>query len=177
MSSDNHAQEKEQAARRVALGAEIAARRKRAGFTQEKFAEALGKKPGVVSAWENGKSLPDLGNFLDVCALLKVSPDEMLSAAGIPAGGTPARSVQPLSPKSSLTAPERAMEDATFRRAWKIVGRLWLTAKAAKFKPDHPATKRWKRIAGMLDEFEHVGETPEPDAGEPWPAAGHPLHR
>lgn len=99
----------------------------------------------------------------------------MLARSGMP-GPTPAQPMHPLSGKSPEVAPERAMTDAKFRKAWRIVGRLWLSAKAAKFKPDHPATKRWQRIAGMLDEFEHVGEMPEPDAEKPWPAAGHPLH-
>lgn len=92
---------KEQPGTSFALGAVIKSWRSRAGFTQQKFAGALKKMPGVVSAWEKGKSLPDLANMVAVAELLRTTPDQLLAEAGF----IQARSLRP--PGPPMTDPDR----------------------------------------------------------------------
>ena len=61
------------------VGKFIAACRKEQGLTQAVLAEKLGITDRAVSKWENGKSMPDSSIMLDICALLKISVNELLS--------------------------------------------------------------------------------------------------
>ena len=61
------------------IGKFIAACRKDQGFTQAKLAERLGLTDRAVSKWENGKSMPDASIMLDLCELLKINVNELLS--------------------------------------------------------------------------------------------------
>ena len=47
-------------------------------LTQAKLAEKLNITDKAISKWENGKSLPDSGIMLDLCAELKISVSELL---------------------------------------------------------------------------------------------------
>ena len=61
------------------IGSFIASCRKEQGFTQAKLAEKLGITDRAVSKWENGKSLPDASIMLELCDLLKITVNELLS--------------------------------------------------------------------------------------------------
>ena len=61
------------------IGCFIASCRKEQGFTQARLAEKLGITDRAVSKWENGKSLPDASIMLELCDLLKITVNELLS--------------------------------------------------------------------------------------------------
>ncbi len=67
----------------IKIGRFIAACRKDAGFTQAVLAEKLGISDRAVSKWENGKSMPDSGIMLELCELLKINVNELLSGEKI----------------------------------------------------------------------------------------------
>lgn len=62
----------------VKIGGFISARRKESGLTQSQLAEKLGITDKAVSKWETGKSMPDLSLFTPLCALLKITLNELL---------------------------------------------------------------------------------------------------
>ena len=53
--------------------------RKEKGLTQLQLAEQLNITDRAVSKWENGRSLPDVGIMEDLCAILNISVNELLS--------------------------------------------------------------------------------------------------
>lgn len=57
----------------------IAERRKNKNLTQMQLAEKLGITDRAVSKWENGKSLPDSSIMLDLCGLLDITVNDLLS--------------------------------------------------------------------------------------------------
>ena len=61
------------------VGGFIAERRKLKGLTQAQLAEKLGITDRAVSKWETGRSLPDSSIMLEVCELLEISVNELLS--------------------------------------------------------------------------------------------------
>ena len=61
------------------IGRFIASCRKEQGLTQARLAERLGITDRAVSKWENGKSLPDASIMLELCDLLKITVNELLS--------------------------------------------------------------------------------------------------
>ena len=67
----------------VKIGRFIAACRKGRGLTQAKLAEALGITDRAVSKWETGKSMPDSSIMLELCDLLGISVNELLSGESI----------------------------------------------------------------------------------------------
>jgi len=63
----------------VKIGRFIAQRRKLAGLTQAQLAEKLAITDRAVSKWETGKSLPDASIMLDLCDILKIKVNDLLS--------------------------------------------------------------------------------------------------
>ena len=61
----------------------IASCRKQQGLTQAALAEKLGISDRAVSKWENGKSMPDSGIMLDLCTILNINVNELLSGEKI----------------------------------------------------------------------------------------------
>lgn len=61
------------------IGRFIASCRKERGLTQARLAERLGITDRAVSKWENGKNLPDASIMLELCDLLKITVNELLS--------------------------------------------------------------------------------------------------
>ena len=53
-------------------------RRKKAGLTQEKVADELGITRQAISKWESGTSLPDAEMIIKLCAVLDVTPNQLL---------------------------------------------------------------------------------------------------
>ena len=67
----------------IKVGRFIAVCRKEQGMTQANLAEKLGISDRAVSKWETGKSMPDSGIMLELCELLKINVNELLSGERI----------------------------------------------------------------------------------------------
>ena len=67
----------------IKTGKFIASCRKEQGMTQAVLAEKLGISDRAVSKWETGRSLPDSGIMLELCGLLKINVNELLSGERI----------------------------------------------------------------------------------------------
>lgn len=63
----------------VKIGKFIAERRKAENLTQMQLAEKLNITDRAVSKWETGRSMPDAAIMLDLCALLNISVNDLLS--------------------------------------------------------------------------------------------------
>ncbi|MBR5448530.1 MAG: helix-turn-helix domain-containing protein [Clostridia bacterium] len=63
----------------IKIGRFIAECRKKAGMTQMQLAEKLGVTDRAVSKWETGKSLPDAAIMLDLCAMLHITVNDLLT--------------------------------------------------------------------------------------------------
>ena len=61
------------------IGKFIAKCRKKENLTQMQLAEALGITDRAVSKWETGKAMPDSSLMLPLCALLKITVNDLLS--------------------------------------------------------------------------------------------------
>ncbi len=67
----------------IKIGKFISSCRKEQGLTQAALAEKLGISDRAISKWENGKSMPDSGIMLELCALLDINVNELLSGERI----------------------------------------------------------------------------------------------
>ena len=67
----------------IKIGKFISSCRKEQGMTQAVLAEKLGISDRAVSKWETGKSLPDSGIMLELCELLNINVNELLSGEKI----------------------------------------------------------------------------------------------
>ena len=67
----------------IKIGKFIASCRKEQGMTQAVLAEKLGISDRAISKWETGKSMPDSGIMLELCELLKINVNELLSGEHI----------------------------------------------------------------------------------------------
>ena len=65
------------------IGKFVAACRKEKGLTQKQLAEKLNITDRAVSKWETGKSIPDAAIMLDLCKILGISANELLSGERI----------------------------------------------------------------------------------------------
>ena len=63
----------------IKIGKFIAECRKKQNLTQGQLAEKLGITDRAVSKWENGRAMPDSSLMLDLCSILKISVNELLS--------------------------------------------------------------------------------------------------
>lgn len=61
------------------IGKFIAECRKKQNLTQMQLAEKLNITDRAISKWENGKAMPDSSIMLELCELLKISVNELLS--------------------------------------------------------------------------------------------------
>ena len=65
------------------IGRFLASCRKECGYTQASLGEKLGITDRAVSKWETGKSIPDASIMLELCNLLKISVNELLTGEHI----------------------------------------------------------------------------------------------
>lgn len=63
----------------IRIGKFIAECRKEKNLSQAQLAEMLGITDRAVSKWENGKSLPDTGTMLELCQMLGINVNELLT--------------------------------------------------------------------------------------------------
>ncbi len=61
------------------IGNFIAQSRKKVNLTQEELAEKLGISKNAVSKWERGLNLPDVSIMEELCAILKISLNELFA--------------------------------------------------------------------------------------------------
>jgi transcriptional regulator with XRE-family HTH domain len=61
------------------IGRFIAECRKNQGFTQMQLAEKLNITDRAVSKWETGRSMPDSSIMLELCEVLKITVNDLLS--------------------------------------------------------------------------------------------------
>ena len=65
------------------IGKFIAQRRKQVNLTQAQLAEKLNITDKAISKWETGKSMPDSSIMLQLCDILKISVNDLLSGEEI----------------------------------------------------------------------------------------------
>ena len=65
------------------IGRFIQQKRKEKDLTQEELAQKLGVSNRTISKWENGRGMPDYSVILDLCKVLDMSINEMLSGEEI----------------------------------------------------------------------------------------------
>lgn len=63
----------------IKIGKFISERRRAAGLTQLQLAEMLGITDRAVSKWETGRALPDSSIMLELCEILKITVNDLLS--------------------------------------------------------------------------------------------------
>ena len=63
----------------VKIGKFITDCRRKANFTQMQLAEKLGITDRAISKWETGKSLPDSSIMLELCSMLDITVNDLLS--------------------------------------------------------------------------------------------------
>ena len=63
----------------IKIGKFIAECRKKSGLTQMQLAEKLNITDRAVSKWENGKAMPDSSIMLELCSILGITVNELLS--------------------------------------------------------------------------------------------------
>ena len=63
----------------IKIGKFIAERRKLKNLTQAQLAERLNITDRAVSKWENGRSLPDSSIMLELCEMLEITVNDLLS--------------------------------------------------------------------------------------------------
>lgn len=61
------------------IGNRISKYRKEKGMTQEELANKMGVSSQAVSKWENDASCPDIGLVPQLCSILGITADELLS--------------------------------------------------------------------------------------------------
>ncbi|MGN1157730.1 MAG: helix-turn-helix domain-containing protein [Agathobacter sp.] len=66
------------------IGKFIALMRREQNLTQKQLAEKIGVSDKTVSKWETGRSMPDNGVLLDLCLILHISVNELLSGECFP---------------------------------------------------------------------------------------------
>ena len=67
----------------IKIGRFIAERRKNANLTQKQLAEKLGITDKAITKWERGVAMPDTSIMLELCDILCISVNELLSGEKI----------------------------------------------------------------------------------------------
>ena len=68
----------------VKIGRFMAEMRRQQNLTQRELAEKVGVSDKTISKWETGRSMPDNSIMLDVCLILNISVNELLSGEKFP---------------------------------------------------------------------------------------------
>ncbi|MBS7310823.1 MAG: helix-turn-helix transcriptional regulator [Treponema sp.] len=68
----------------IKIGKFISEQRKVHNLTQSELSEKLGITDRAISKWERGICLPDAGLMLDLCKILEISVNELLTGEKIP---------------------------------------------------------------------------------------------
>ena len=63
----------------IKIGKFIAERRKQVNLTQIQLAEKLNITDRAISKWETGRAMPDTSIMLELCEILKINVNDLLS--------------------------------------------------------------------------------------------------
>ena len=63
----------------IKIGKFISLKRKEKNITQSELAEKLGISDRAISKWENGYTLPDASNMLELCKILNITINDLFS--------------------------------------------------------------------------------------------------
>ena len=127
----------------IKIGKFIASCRKEQGMTQAVLAEKLGISDRAVSKWETGKSLPDSGIMLELCELLKINVNELLSGERIMVESYDKRA------EENLLEMKRQVEEKNrqlLRTEYMIGGPATLTALVLCIVAAYAQMPNWLRI-------------------------------
>ena len=114
----------------MSFGEQLSSVRRRAGLTQEQFAEQLQVSRQAVSKWESGRGYPEIEKILYICNRYQVSIADMFAAeAPPPAGPAPSEPVsappeQPLPRESLHTAVSAFLTNLSPKNKWLAAGTL-----------------------------------------------------
>ena len=75
--------ERRQSMNQIKIGRFVAECRRKANLTQLQLAEKLGITDKAVSKWERGVTMPDTSIMLELCDILGISVNELLSGEKI----------------------------------------------------------------------------------------------
>ena len=128
----------------IKTGKFIASRRREQGMTQAVLAEKLGISDRAVSKWETGKSLPDSGIMLELCDILKINVNELLSGEKIMADSYDRRA------EENLLAMKREMEEKNrqlLRTEYLVTVPAVLAGLALVFVACFVSMPMWPRVA------------------------------
>ncbi len=128
----------------IKIGKFIASRRREQGMTQAVLAEKLGISDRAVSKWETGKSLPDSGIMLELCDILKINVNELLSGEKIMADSYDRRA------EENLLAMKREMEEKNrqlLRTEYLVTVPAVLAGLALVFVACFVPMPMWPRVA------------------------------
>lgn len=105
------------------LGQLLVQKRIERGWTQREFAAKLGKPPATVSAWETGRSLPELPSLLKLGEVFEMNPGRLLAEAGLEArpAEIPPRLAET---KIPLYRWDSLVLEGPFRVAGEVVGEI-----------------------------------------------------
>ena len=137
----------------IKIGKFIASCRKEQAMTQAVLAEKLGISDRAVSKWETGKSMPDSGIMLELCGLLKINVNELLSGEKITMDNYKMKAEENMVELQEKK--ERALKDLN-HAAWIWLAIVFLTIPAHfiinYYFPNNSGTGMWGVIviAGLI---------------------------
>ena len=113
----------------MSFGEQLSSVRRRAGLTQEQFAEQLQVSRQAVSKWESGRGYPEIEKILYICNRYQVSIADMFAAEAPPACPAPSEPVsappaQPLPRESLHTAVSAFLTNLSPKNKWLAAGVL-----------------------------------------------------
>ena len=134
----------------VKIGTFISICRKKQNLTQAELAEKLGITDRAVSKWETGRSLPDSSIMLDLCSILKISVNDLLSGEVVTMNENNKKQEQMIIElvKEKQEADKRLLKVDVFIGILSIIILLVLIAIAAFAKLDD-----WLRIVLIVSGF------------------------
>lgn len=110
------------------IGRFIAECRKEKKLTQLQLAEKLNISNRAISKWENGKCCPDVSIMMELCDILGISVNELLSGERI--------KMENYQEKAEQNLVELQKQKEKAKKARKILERLWVVI-AAVLLPVH----------------------------------------
>ena len=137
----------------IKIGKFIASCRKEQGMTQAVLAEKLGISDRAVSKWETGKSLPDSGIMLELCELMKINVNELLSGEKIMAESYDKRA------EENLLAMRREVEEKNrqmLRMEYWLALPTVIAGLAMVFMASFIEMPVWLRIALLADKSRYA---------------------
>lgn len=92
----------------------IAELRKELGLTQKELAEQLGVTDKAISKWECGRSMPDNSILMDLCQILMVNVNELLSGERLSSDSYSGKAEENMMNLMKVTEEEKANSRITF---------------------------------------------------------------